>query len=62
MLCHVCVSALQEFNAVDVDVRQAKETQAELVMRSEELREALWALCDTKMENIEGEKAKVRGD
>ena len=45
-----------------VDARKLRETQAELALRSEELREALWALCDKKLEEGEGEKAKVAGD
>lgn len=32
-----------------MDARKLKETQAELVLRSEELREAVWALCDKKV-------------
>mmetsp|Transcript_35241 Transcript_35241/g.78424 ORF Transcript_35241/g.78424 Transcript_35241/m.78424 type:complete len:1824 (+) Transcript_35241:146-5617(+) len=52
----------QGFNAVDVDARKLKETQGELVLRAEELREQLWALCDKKMEDAEAERARVAAD
>lgn len=52
----------QDYNAVDVDALKLKETQAELVLRAEELREALWALCDKKMEDAEAERARVAAD
>ena len=50
------------FNAVDTDARRLKETKAELVLRSEELRDNLWALCDRKMEGAEAERAKLSAD
>lgn len=36
-----------------------KETQGELLLRAEELREALWGVCDRKAEEAEAEQAKV---
>ncbi len=36
--------------------------QGELLLRSEELRDTLWALCDQKMDEFEGEKVKVAAD
>ncbi|MEW5317265.1 MAG: hypothetical protein WDW38_008576 [Sanguina aurantia] len=51
---------LSDFNAVDVDVRRMKETRGELLLRAEELREALWGVCDRKAEEAEAEQAKVQ--
>ena len=59
---HLNTHELQEFNAVDTDVRRQREAAAELVLRAEELREALWALCDAKMEAAEAERARVAAD
>lgn len=50
------------FNAVEGDLRPTKEARAELVLRCEEVREALWALCDRKMEEAEAQRAKVAAD
>ena len=36
--------------------------QAELVLRVDELREGLWALCDRKMESAEAERTKLSSD
>jgi hypothetical protein len=36
--------------------------QAELVLRTEELRESLWAICDQKMEEAENERTKQASD
>jgi hypothetical protein len=45
-----------------VDARRQKQTQAELVLRSEELRESLWALCDKKLDTAEVERTKIAND
>lgn len=50
------------FNGLEMDLRKAKETQAELVLRSDELRDALWEVCDRKMEEAEAERARIAGD
>jgi hypothetical protein len=36
--------------------------QAELLLRSEELRDALWAICDSKHEEAEAARLKLAGD
>ncbi len=36
--------------------------QAELVLRSDELRDALWALCDQKAEEAEAARALILSD
>ena len=51
-----------KFNLIDVDAMKIKETQAELVLRSEELRDTLWGLCDKKAEEAEAERAKLSTD
>ncbi|KAG1668074.1 hypothetical protein FOA52_010484 [Chlamydomonas sp. UWO 241] len=51
-----------EFNNVDVDVHGLKDTKAELMLRAEELRDSLWALCDAKMERASAEAARVGAD
>lgn len=47
---------------MDVDARRLRETQAELVLRAEELRESLWGLCDAKMEGAEAERSRMASD
>lgn len=51
-----------DFNAVDVDLLKSRETVAELVLRSDELRDALWAVCDAKMAENEAERKKIEAD
>lgn len=36
--------------------------QAELLLRSEELRDALWGICDSKHEEAEAARLKLAGD
>ncbi|WIA32871.1 hypothetical protein OEZ86_006045 [Tetradesmus obliquus] len=55
-------SFVEWFNAVELDMRKAKETQAELLLRSEELRDALWGICDSKHEESEAARLKLAGD
>jgi hypothetical protein len=37
-------------------------TQGELLLRCEELRDALWSQCDARQEAAEGERASLAGD
>ena len=39
------------FNAVDVDLRGSPETCGELLLRCNELQDALWELCDQRMDD-----------
>lgn len=38
------------------------EFQGELLLRSEELRDALWAICDAKHEEAEAARLKLAND
>ncbi|EFJ52136.1 hypothetical protein VOLCADRAFT_103155 [Volvox carteri f. nagariensis] len=53
---------LTAFNAVEADLRGTRETRGELMLRCEELRDQLWALCDRKMEEAEAQRAAVAAD
>ncbi|KAG2442556.1 hypothetical protein HXX76_002642 [Chlamydomonas incerta] len=53
---------LTAFNAVEADLRGNKEARGELLLRAEELRDALWAMCDKKMEEAEAQRAAVASD
>ncbi|KXZ56759.1 hypothetical protein GPECTOR_1g684 [Gonium pectorale] len=53
---------LTAFNAVEPDLRGSKEARGELLLRCEELRDALWALCDRKMEEAEAQRSAVAAD
>ncbi|KAG2499886.1 hypothetical protein HYH03_002175 [Edaphochlamys debaryana] len=53
---------LAAFNAVEPDLRGSKEARGELLLRCEELRDALWALCDKKMEEAEAQRSAVAAD
>ncbi|KAL6765964.1 protein associated with central pair microtubule complex [Haematococcus lacustris] len=52
----------KDFNAVDVDARSTRAAQAELLLRCDELRDGLWALCDKKMEDAEAERSRIAAD
>ena len=39
------------FNGVDVDLRGSPETRGELLLRCSELQDALWELCDQRMDD-----------
>eukprot|EP00775_Hariotina_reticulata_P002553 gene2553-2855_t len=58
----VLQSFVERFNAVELDMRKAKETQGELMLRGEELRDALWAICDSKHEEAEAARLKLVND
>ncbi len=53
---------LTAFNGVEGDLRVSKEARAELLLRCEELRDALWSLCDKKTEEAEAQRAAVAAD
>ncbi|GFR40940.1 hypothetical protein Agub_g1600 [Astrephomene gubernaculifera] len=53
---------LTAFNAVEADMRGSKESRGELLLRCEELRDQLWALCDRKMEEAEAQRAAIAAD
>ncbi|GIL73035.1 hypothetical protein Vretimale_4669 [Volvox reticuliferus] len=56
------VRFLTSFNAIEADLRGSRETRGELMLRCEELRDQLWALCDRKMEEAEAQRAAVAAD
>lgn len=44
------LSAFQkDFNGLDIDLRGSPEAGAELLLRCNELQDALWELCDQRM-------------
>lgn len=44
------LSAFQrDFNGLDIDLRGSSEARAELLLRCNELQDALWELCDQRM-------------
>ena len=60
MLTYCCFrSREQEFNAVSDDVREDEETRAELHQRVDDLREAMWDICDTRKTQAEEERKAV---
>ena len=50
----------QKFNAVDIDLRSSAETRAELLLRCDELRDALWDKCDRRNAESEQQLQRVR--
>lgn len=44
-----------EYNTVDADLRRLPEAKGELLLRAEELRDALWDTCDVKLEENQAE-------
>ena len=54
-----CGLVAQEFNAVTDDVRDDEETRSELHQRVDDLREALWDICDTRKTQAEEERTTV---
>ncbi|KAK9824418.1 hypothetical protein WJX72_010134 [[Myrmecia] bisecta] len=52
----------QAFGNIDADLRGAPETKAELLLRCNELRDALWELCDARLQANEHQAAKIRDD
>eukprot|EP00899_Mesostigma_viride_P005423 jgi/Mesvir1/14882/Mv25026-RA.1 len=51
-----------EFNAVDLDLRMEDETKAELLLRTDELRDALWDICDRRLEECMEELKSIKTD
>ncbi|XP_074493462.1 sperm flagellar protein 2 isoform X1 [Sebastes fasciatus] len=52
----------KDFNSIPDDMREDKETKAELYLRLDELRERLWDISDKRKEEDEKEKAALMGD
>jgi len=51
-----------EYNAVDLDMRRLPEAKGEMLLRAEELRDALWDVCDTKRDENQAELERIMGD
>ena len=50
------LSAFQkDFNGLDMDLRGSPEARSELLLRCNELQDALWDMCDQRMNNNEGQ-------
>ncbi len=43
------------FNAIDLDMRRLEDAKAELILRSDELRDSLWDICDERLRTAERE-------
>eukprot|EP00951_Prasinocladus_malaysianus_P039083 scaffold434392_cov24-Prasinocladus_malaysianus.AAC.1 len=52
----------QAFNGVDGDLRKRPEVIAELLLRADELRDALWDVCDKRLEENEAEHVAIVKD
>lgn len=50
LLCAVQLEDFQKaFNGLDIDLRSSPEARAELLLRCDELQDALWEVCDQRM-------------
>lgn len=50
LLCDVQLEHFQKaFNGLDIDLRGSPEARAELLLRCDELQDALWEVCDQRM-------------
>ena len=49
-----------KFNDVDMDHRRDPRTKGELLVRADELRDALWDICDTKLDEAVEERENRR--
>ena len=55
------VEAFQEaFNGLDIDLRGSAEAQAELLLRCDELQDALWEVCDQRMNDNEAQLRSLK--
>jgi len=43
------------FNGLDIDLRGSPEARAELLLRCDELQDALWEVCDQRMNDNEAQ-------
>lgn len=50
------------FDAIDGDVRKKQEVIAELLLRADELRDALWDVCDQRLQENEEEHKAIAKD
>lgn len=48
------------FNKIDVDLRGSDEVKAELLLRTTELRDALWDACDKRLEQNQAKLTRLR--
>ena len=51
-----------KFNDVDLDHRRDPRTKGELLVRADELRDALWDICDAKLQEAVDERRKIVDD
>ena len=51
-----------KFNDVDLDHRRDPRTKGELLVRADELRDALWDVCDAKLQEAVDERKKIVED
>jgi hypothetical protein len=52
----------REFNEIDLDHRRDSRTVGELLVRADELRDALWDVCDERLAENVAERAAVAAD
>lgn len=56
LLCGVQMEDFQKtFNGLDIDLRGSPEARAELLLRCDELQDALWEVCDQRMNDNEAQ-------
>jgi len=54
--CDVQLEDFQKaFNGLDIDLRGSPEARAELLLRCDELQDALWEVCDQRMNDNEAQ-------
>eukprot|EP00736_Rhodelphis_marinus_P011983 Rmarinus@m.244 len=53
---------VEDFNSFPMEFRKDSDCQAELCLRSDELRDELWAICDDRKEENEKERKEVIND
>ena len=54
--CDVQLEDFQKaFNGLDIDLRGSPEARAELLLRCDELQDALWEVCDHRMNDNEAQ-------
>lgn len=54
------LSFQKAFNGVDIDLRSSPEAKAELMLRCDELQDALWDMCDQRMNDNEAQLRTLR--
>ena len=54
------LSFQKAFNGVDIDLRSSPEAKAELMLRCDELQDALWEMCDQRTNDNDAQLRTLR--